>query len=111
MLDVVANLATAHGLSQIAQVQAPGVFKGYAAGTQDFASYQLSAVGSSQCNDLAQASMADDSFAAGGSVARTAYNQFRAVTQKSLTGVWFVRHQGSGAVRTGGTDFFTVFNP
>jgi hypothetical protein len=112
MLDVIANLASAHGLTQLAQVQAPGVFLGYVPGTADFASYQLAAVGSSKCNDLTQVSQADDSFAAGGSVARTGYNQFRGVVQRSpTTHRTIIRNQGPGVVRVGGTDFFTVANP
>ena len=112
MLDVIANLASAHGLSQLAQVQAPGVFLGYAAGTADFASYQLTAVGSSKCKDLTEVSLADDSFAAGGSVARTSYNQFRGVVQVNRrTHKKHIRHQNSGDARFGGTDFFTVANP
>jgi RHS repeat-associated protein len=111
MLDVIANQASAHGLSQLAQAQASGVFLGYGAGAADFTSYQLNPVGSSSCEDLREVSLADDSFAAGGSVARTSYNQWRGVAQRTKSGKRFVRWQRPGDTRVGGTDFFTVQNP
>jgi RHS repeat-associated protein len=110
MLDVIANLAGAHHLSLTAQVQAPGVFVGYAAGQLEFTSAQNSKVGSSDCQHLAEAILSVDSFYLDGSVARTGYNQWRSVVQKA-NGKLFVRKQHGGNLRVAGTDFFTVTNP
>jgi len=111
MLDVTANLANAHGLSLAAQASNTAAFRGYTQGAARFASYQSSAVGSTECNDLTQASLAYDAFAAGGSVAQTGYNQFRSVVQPNKAGSPFLAKQPPGSLVVGGTFFFTVQYP
>ena len=111
MLDVIANQASARGESQLARVTNGRAFLGYTQGQADFGSYQLSAMGSSQCNDLTEVSLADYSFAANGSVARTTYNQFHGVSRINKAHIRFIRHQRPGDLRVGGTDFFTVAHP
>ena len=105
MLDVVANLAVSHHTSVTQEVES-GHFRGYMAGTADFASYGLSPVGSPKCGDLTLSSSEVDIFLLNGSVAYSGYNQFRAVVQ----GKW-VRPQGTSDLRVAGTDFFVVANP
>jgi RHS repeat-associated protein len=112
MLGVIANQATAHHLSILAQATASGFALGYQSGLTNLGKAETSAVGSSLCNHLTLASISVDTFTSGGSVASAPYNQWRAIVQTNpKTGRPFLVSQQPGYYVVGGTIFFTIRNP